>query len=216
MRKSTLEQLLMGGRDRPTVSILDGTVTSTAPYMVQCTGEDMPGEVIPLMAKGAVGERVAILTAGRRRYALPLSLTWDESTLASISLAKLADGQLSAGVRTSLRTQLAVPTSTEWAAVTPASGITGTAYWRIKNGTVYLHGSVTRAAGNFPAPWTTLLTLPSAACPSLPAGEGLAYKSMSNNAGVHLVGYVGSTGVVAAGAAATNRVDLSTIAPWSV
>lgn len=148
----------------------------------------------------------ALTVAGQR---IALGLT-------SLSLAKLTSGTLTTSVRTSLVSQLAVPTSTAWAAVSLAAGYTGTAYWRIKNGTVYLHGSVTRDAGNFPAGWTTLLTLPAAAYPSLPDGEGLAYKQMSNNIGTPMLGYIGSTGILAVASAATNRVDLSTITPWSV
>ena len=68
---SALEQLLFGGRNSTAVTDLDGVVTSTSPYRVQCTGEDEPGEVIPLVAKAAAGQRVAILAIGRRRYAIP-------------------------------------------------------------------------------------------------------------------------------------------------
>lgn len=72
----SLEKLLFGGRgpSTPPTTDLDGVVTSASPYLVQCTGEDEAGEVIPLMAKAAIGARVVILSVGRRRYAIPAAV----------------------------------------------------------------------------------------------------------------------------------------------
>ena len=57
-----------------TVAALDGTVTAVTPaILVQCTGDNEPGEVVPLIAMPTVDQRVLVLTIDRRRYCLPFA-----------------------------------------------------------------------------------------------------------------------------------------------
>lgn len=56
------------------VTALDGVVTAVTPaVLVRCTGDDEPGEVVPLIVMPAVDQRVLVLTIDRRRYCLPFA-----------------------------------------------------------------------------------------------------------------------------------------------
>lgn len=135
---SKLERLIFGGRNAPLVSVLDGTVTWTEPYLVLCTGEDEPGEVIPV-GKGAVGDAVIVLSVGRRRLAL-------------LGGAPYAPPPASDDV--------------DWTPLTLDPGFSGTPKWCRRDGAIYLFGRVTRDAGAWPDALTKVATMPAAARPA--------------------------------------------------
>lgn len=104
------------------------------------------------------------LSVGRQRVALGA---------ADISLAELSDGELSAGVRDSLQSQLAVPDPpTEWTSLPLDAGFSGGVWWCTRGGVVYLHGRVIRSAGDWPTgSFEIFATLPPAARPSRPTAS---------------------------------------------
>jgi len=157
-----------------------------------------------------------------RLYVLTGATAWTQvrfgdDVISALSLATLTSGTLSTTVRTSLQSQLGVG-SLEWTPLALRAGFTGSAWYRVASGQTHLQGMVTRTAGSFPTnTYEVLFNVPAAGRPVLPAGEGLAYKSASNNAGVALAGYISTNGDFGVrGAGTTPRIDLSTVTPWSV
>lgn len=109
---------------------------------------------------------------------------------------------------------------TDWTPLTLDAGFSGDVWWCVRGGVVYLHGRVTRDAGNWPATSQQFATLPTAALPSLPTGSPYSVycASISPDGGPFAVAVSGSSGALSARAGAgvsTVSLEMSPLS-WPV
>ena len=107
-----------------------------------------------------------------------------------------------------------LPGDTGWTAFPLASGITGTAQYRVIGGVTHLRGRLTRTAGNWPTGvFTAVATLPVAAAPAQQA-----YVTATNRGNsLFSVSIAAAGAITVSGSAATGttaEVELSSIPPF--
>ena len=72
-----LEALLLKQPSAPAIDYIDGVVKTTSPLTVRCTGEDTDSPAEPVGRPMVANERVAVITIGKRRLAIPYGLASD-------------------------------------------------------------------------------------------------------------------------------------------
>lgn len=72
-----LEALLLKQPETSAIDYVDGIVMTASPLTVRCTGEDTDSPAEPVGRPMVTGERVAVITIGKRRLAIPYGLTSD-------------------------------------------------------------------------------------------------------------------------------------------
>lgn len=110
--------------------------------------------------------------------------------------------------RVALGGSAGTPTDSDWAILPLRLGFSGSAWWCVRAGVVYLQGRVIRDAGNWSTSFTPFATLPAAARPSRPPGSPYTERMMAAMPGGSAVVEVTLSGVMSAEAGA------GTATPW--
>lgn len=103
------------------------------------------------------------------------------------------------------------PVDRDWTSLPLDAGFSGGVWWCVRGGVVYLHGRVTRDAGDWPATLQPFANLPAAAQPSRPTGSQYAVHgtAVSPDGGPFMVAVSTSGAMLARAGAGVSTASLA-------